>query len=140
MRQSLLFLFWLTTAAPAFAEVCDKVRPAWDPTDGPVSQFDDLVLTFFVEPFGLFIFALVAVTVLLRKPLLTAFSIFFLMFPAVLDIIDWSPPDTVWSAAISEGCVTSSPILVRIVLIVIAAILAAVTYGRWLSPRKSPPP
>jgi hypothetical protein len=146
MKQSILFLMWFITSAPAFAEVCDKVRPAWDPKDGPISQFDDLVLTFFAEPFGLIIFGLVAATVLLRKPMFTACSIILLIIPGVLSLTarltNWLPsdPDPVWTYAISEGCVLPSPGLVPIVLVVIAAILAAVTYGRRLFPNKSPPP
>ncbi|MEM9850846.1 MAG: hypothetical protein AAF761_02495, partial [Pseudomonadota bacterium] len=34
------------------AEVCDKVRPGWDPASGPVSQIDEL-LHFGLSPLGL---------------------------------------------------------------------------------------
>lgn len=41
---------------PAFAEVCDKVRPEWSPTDGPVSALGEvksLLLFFFALPLAL---------------------------------------------------------------------------------------
>ena len=38
---------------PAFAEVCDKVRPEWSPTDGPVSALGE-VKSLLLSPPGFF--------------------------------------------------------------------------------------
>ncbi|MEM6971323.1 MAG: hypothetical protein AAF577_00850 [Pseudomonadota bacterium] len=42
----------LLAASPALAEVCDKMRPAWSPVDGPVGHFGE-VLFYAASPMGL---------------------------------------------------------------------------------------
>lgn len=78
MELSLLKRSWVTVlgaiaSTPVAAEVCDKVRPDWNPTNGPVNQLEDLAL-FLGEPLGLIVLALTLAAILLREIWLTAVS------------------------------------------------------------------
>ena len=118
----------MTASTPAVAEVCDKVRPAWNPANGPINQFEDLIL-FFIEPLGLIVLGLTIAAILLRKIWLTAIVITLLFAVAALNISTWIEADDVTNFAILEGCITA-PVLTTTVLIAICAIILTTTWRR----------
>ena len=121
----------MTASTPAAAEVCDKVRPAWNPADGPVTQFEDLAL-FFFEPFGLIVLGLAGAAVFLRKIWFTIFAVTLLVAIIALNISTWVEADDVTNFAISEGCI-AAPVLTTITLVAICAIISVTT---WHSSRR----
>ncbi|CAN1558528.1 hypothetical protein MCEMSEM23_02538 [Rhabdaerophilaceae bacterium] len=68
MKRAVAGLLCLIASTPATAEVCDKVRPAWTPQNGPVGQFEDLIL-FMFEPVGLIAIGLTVGALLLSVSL-----------------------------------------------------------------------
>ncbi|WP_299734018.1 hypothetical protein [uncultured Tateyamaria sp.] len=121
----------MTASTPAAAEVCDKVRPAWNPADGPVTQFDDLAL-FFIEPLGLIVLVLAIAAVLLRKIWFTVFVVTLLVATIALNISTWVEADDVTNFALSEGCI-AAPVLTTTTLVAICAIFSVAT---WHSSRR----
>ena len=124
----------------AIAEVCDKERPDWNPSDGPVGPFEDVVL-FVVTPFGLILLALAVASVLVRHTWLTALTT--VIMTAVLALLwsEWREADEVKMASIAEGCrAAASPILIGVVLVTLAMIPAVATWRSPRSRRKSAPP
>ncbi|MGJ8597941.1 DUF3153 domain-containing protein [Sulfitobacter sp.] len=51
----------LLTASPAFAEVCDKKRPRWNPKNGSVNQFEEQYF-FFASPLGIGLIIIIMAT------------------------------------------------------------------------------
>ena len=121
----------MTASTPAAAEVCDKVRPAWNPADGPVTQFEDLAL-FFIEPLGLIVLVLAIAAVLLRKIWFTVFVVTLLVAIIALNISTWVEADDVTNFALSEGCI-AAPVLTTTTLVAICAIISVAT---WHSSRR----
>lgn len=121
----------IIASTPAAAEVCDKVRPAWNPADGSVTQFEDLAL-FVIEPLGLIVLGVNIVAVLLRKVWFTAFVVTLLIAIIALNISTWIEADDITNFAISEGCI-AAPVLTTITLIAICAIISVTT---WHSSRR----
>ncbi|MDX8355656.1 hypothetical protein SLH47_25130 [Cognatiyoonia sp. IB215182] len=121
----------MMASTPAVAEVCDKVRPAWNPANGPINQFEDLAL-FFIEPLGLIVLVLTIAAILLRKIWLTAIVVALLFAVTALNISTWIEADDVTNFAISEGCI-AAPVLTTITLIAICAIILTNT---WRSSRR----
>lgn len=136
MKQAMAALLCLIAATPAVAEVCDKVRPAWTPQDGPVGQFEDLVW-FLSEPVGLLAMGLTAGALLLGSAWVSAITIVILMPMAALYLFTWLKPDDIISFAIDEGCMTA-PVFPTIALIAMAASIVALTWVRPLRNAKSP--
>ena len=120
-------LIAITASTPAIAEVCDKVRPAWNPEDGPVSQIDDLVL-FFSEPVGLGTWVLVGVCIFLRRTWFTLLVITVMITIVALLTKTWFEEDYISAFAVSEGCLTA-PVLTGITLVAISIFLALVQWG-----------
>ncbi len=131
MELGLLKRSWVTVlgviaSTPVAAEVCDKVRPDWNPADGPVNQLEDLAL-FFVEPLGLLVLALTLAAVLLRKAWLAAIVVTLLVAIVGLSISTWIEADDVTDFAILEGCI-AAPILTNITLIALGTIILVTTW------------
>ena len=136
MNRTMAVLVCLITSTPASAEVCDKVRPAWTPQDGPVSQFENLAL-FLFEPIGLIAIGLTLGALLIRSAWFSAVAIVILMLMGALTVSTWSEGDDVISFAISEGCITA-PYLTTILLIAMAASIVTLTWIKPLDKSKSP--
>ena len=130
LKRSWAIAAGMIASTPAAAEVCDKIRPAWNPADGQINQFEDLIL-FFIEPLGLIVFVLALAAALLRKIWITAIIVALLCTVIALNISTWIEADDVTSFAISEGCITAS-VLTTITLITICAIIMTAT---WRSSR-----
>lgn len=68
MRHTLNFFLPLLVAilisSPAFAEVCDKMRPRWDPRSGSVNQLEELYF-FFTSYIGIGLLGLTLVAIFL---------------------------------------------------------------------------
>lgn len=112
----------MAAAPPAWAEVCDKVRPHWDPASGPVSQVDDL-LHFLTEPLGLGTIALVAISLAFRRAWLAIATTIVLIAVAALLFFDIANiVDDITHEARLEGCLTQ-PVLVPLILLGIGLIV-----------------
>lgn len=131
LKRSWAIAITMIASTPAVAEVCDKVRPAWKPADGPVTQFGDLAL-FFFEPLGLIVLVFAIAAVLLRKIWFTVFVVTLLVAIIALNISTWVEADDVTNFAISEGCI-AAPVLTTITLVAICAIISVAT---WHSSRR----
>lgn len=121
MKQPIITLASLLVASPAFAEVCDKERPAWSPQNGPINQFDDLVL-FFIEPVGLTVLMLSAVAILLRRTWFAVLTIIVVLVVIALKVSTWLEGDAITTFAYSEGCLVP-PVMTSIALALIVIIL-----------------
>ena len=102
---------------PAFAEVCDKVRPLWDPS-APATSWDELIGLMATPP-SLALLVLSALAVRFRHQwgaliVVVAWSVW-------VSVVALSAPDEVRLAAIAEGCI-GSPVLF---IIAVAAICGA---------------
>ncbi|WP_223636473.1 hypothetical protein [Rhodobacter sp. TJ_12] len=136
MNRTMAVLVCLITSTPAAAEVCDKVRPAWTPQDGPVGQLDDLAL-FLFEPIGLIAIGLTVGALLLRSAWFSTVAIVILMLMLALNVSTWREADGVTRFAISEGCMVA-PYLTTIVMIAMAASIVTLTWIKPLDRSKSP--
>lgn len=116
----------MTASTPAVAEVCDKVRPAWNPANGPVTQSEDLAL-FLTEPIGLIVLGLAVTAVFLPKIWFTVFIVTLLVAIIALNISTWVKADDVTNFALSEGCI-AAPVLTTITLVAICAIISVTTW------------
>lgn len=135
INRTMVVLVCLITSTLA-AEVCDKVRPAWTPQDGYVSQFEDLAVLLF-EPIGLIAIGLMMGALLLRSAWFSAVAIVILMLMVALKVSTWSEADDVIHFAINEGCMTA-PYITTIELIAMAASIVALTWIKPLDRSKSP--
>ena len=102
LRRSWAVVLGVIASTPAAAEVCDKVRPAWNPADGPIRQFEDLAL-FFTEPLGLIVFVLTIAAVLFRKIWLTVIVVALMVAIIALNISTWLEADDITNFAIKDG-------------------------------------
>jgi hypothetical protein len=128
LKRSWAVVLGVIASTPAAAEVCDKVRPAWNPADGPIRQFEDLAL-FFTEPLGLIVLALTIAAVLLRKIWLTVIVVALMVAIIALNISTWLKADDITNFAIKEGCITK-PVMTNIALIAISTIISTATWRR----------
>ncbi|MBE1296133.1 MAG: hypothetical protein GJ678_07805 [Rhodobacteraceae bacterium] len=117
--------------ASAWAEVCDKERPSWDPASGPATALDELIglstLPITIALFALAIFALIS-----RSRFLKALSGFLWGGLALIVSLDAYGPivDDVRYYAIKEGCIGPPHLFIALAI----AICAVMTYGA-LRPR-----
>lgn len=135
MKFLLVSLFLLLSATPSFAEVCDKERPSWIPSDGPVSQFEHLI-SFLTTPSGVISIVLIIAALFFRNLWLSTFSALMLwMFAAgYLEIWFWWR-DPVVLAAYREGCI-GAPFLTTVLLISTA--VGIVVIARKQTENRSP--
>lgn len=120
----------MVLAGPAFAEVCDKVRPDWDPSNGPVNQFQELSFFFSGTP-GLILVALCFLAFFIKRTWGSIVVALILVAVAILIAADWLwPLDGVTYGAHLEGC-TANPLITRLMLV--ALIVMVAVFGK---PRK----
>lgn len=114
--------FYLLLMSPAYAEVCDKVRPNWNPENGRVTQYEE-ILYFFSTPFGAGLLALIIVAFFIKKFWFSFVCSLAILLTALIIFADWFwLGDTVANYAYLEGCLVS-PIITCVILFVIAASL-----------------
>lgn len=110
MKPILFTILMLLTASPAFAEVCDKVRPRWDPSSGSINLFEELYF-FFTSPFGIGLILLIAATLYFKKRWLSISCAALIFLVAVLTTAGWFfLSDGIIRAAHQEGC-RASPLV-----------------------------
>lgn len=127
MVRSLLTLVVSLMASPAFAEVCDKERPRWNPADGRVNVFEELYL-FLTSPLGIGLIALIATTLYFRRRWLSLLCAALIFTVATIVALNWFwLGDGIITAAFNEGC-RASPIVTIGVLVLLSVWLAQ--YGR----------
>lgn len=118
---------WTGTAAAvlcllpgaALAEVCDKTRPGWDISNGPVSQVDNVLFFLSASPGATLVFVgLIAISLFLRNRLLCLLSALVSVVLAAVLVFDWILEwgGAVTEAGIAEGCVVSPYLLSAIFL------------------------
>ncbi|WP_422039889.1 hypothetical protein [Roseibium sp.] len=102
----------------ALAEVCDKMRPGWDPSQGQVSQLDDVLYFFGTSPFMLTYAGLIVASLLLRNRWLCFVSALVSIAFAALHAGDWmfEWSGTVHKGAIAEGCMAPPYLLIGLFL------------------------
>ncbi len=101
-RRGLTYSFCLI-ASPGWAEVCDKERPYWSPSDGPASAFTELY-NFVLNPLvlGLMALSIFAMATGRRRFLLPIAALWLLVLLVLLMPYEM---DDVHYAAIKEGCI-----------------------------------
>lgn len=120
MKRILFTILMLLTASPAFAEVCDKERPRWDPSSGSINQFEELYF-FFTSPFGIGLLFLIAATLYVKKRWLSIFCAALVFLIATLTAAGWFwLGDDIIHAAHQEGC--RAPPLVTIGVLALLSI------------------
>lgn len=105
---------------PAFAEVCDKVRPDWTPEDGPVGALAEAgyVLT---SPLGLVLVGLVAVVVIWPRRWLAV--VVALPLLALAGLLFLARGAEVAGLAMQEGCIGGIGPTVGLLVLLAAAVL-----------------
>ena len=115
-----LALWW--TATPAQAEVCDKVRPRWDPAGGPATQIDELI-HFALSPLGPLTVLILAGPLLLRRTWGYIGGTIAFIALAALIFAGWRfDPTGLTQSARIEGCLTA-PVLPIFTLLTLALAL-----------------
>jgi len=127
-----IFVF---AAVPAYAEVCDKVRPRWDPASGRVNQFKEAYF-FFSSPIGLVLLAFIVVAFFFQKRWISFSCSVLLVLVAALLVADWywlsQTPEgiaAIHRSARHEGCV-ASPVVTSIALCLLAAGLILIDFRK----------
>lgn len=127
IKQAFSAIIFMFTASPAFAEVCDKERPRWNPSNGSINQFEELYF-FFTSPFGIGLIFLIAVTLYVKKRWLSILCAALIILVAVLTATGWFwLGDDIIHAAHQEGC-RASPLVTIGVLALLSILLFQ--YGR----------
>lgn len=105
-RRGLIFFFALAPSI-AFAEVCDKERPAWNGV--PVSAWEDLI---FLSTHVLFwpVWIALAAAIVLKRTSLTIIAGTIAALHTLLQLSQLT--DTITRAAIREGCIASPPLFI----------------------------
>lgn len=109
----------LIPAAPAFAAVCDKIRPDWSPNDGPIGALGD---TIFMSQTG---FGMVAATFLVmglvvRHRWIRLVASGGLALMAIPLLLEWWKMPPLYREALAEGCL-GLPYVTIAVLFVLSA-------------------
>lgn len=111
----------MIAATPAFAEVCDKVRPDWSPSTGQVTAAQELSY-YFSSTVGIILLVLCVLALLIKNGWLTLSVALVLLVVAGLIAQNWFwPEDGVTHAAYAEGC-TANQLIISFVLTVLAVI------------------
>jgi hypothetical protein len=108
----------LGVAAPALAEVCDKERPFWTPSDGRPTQVQELPYVF-ATPAGGAALAAIAAALCFAKLWVSVICAGFVWLVATGLMADWHGGDGVARLAYLEGCRTP-PILAGAALALIS--------------------
>jgi nitrate reductase gamma subunit len=125
LRRQLITLLASTT--PAWAEVCDKDRPAWTTADGPVTQWGEALYFMTTLPPVLLIGALIAGWVF-RQPLL--FNIVIILASVLMFPLIYPPNAGTLALAIVEGCRGPTTIVIGILAAICCAALAGLILRR----------
>ena len=106
----------------AWAEVCDKVRPHWNPSTGPADRLEELVLAAASWPWWVCV-VVVLMAIWSGNRWMRAVAALLLFGYAALLWIGWMAEDEITQDAIAEGCV-ASPIYPVVLLVALGAVMA----------------
>ena len=124
-----LSVFLIFPASSAIAEVCDKVRPDWNPSTGSISQVQELYF-FFSNPLGIILIALCILAFIIRHTIVSSLVALVLVAVASLIAVNWLwPVDGVTQEAFREGC-TANPLFTSIVVVALAAMVGILGKNR----------
>ena len=117
--HSLLLVALAVLPTPALAEVCDKVRPLWDPANGLATVVDE-AKHLALSPLALILIAATAIVVRLRSQwgglaVVCGWS-FFTYFVALPNT-----SDPVQQLALQEGCIGSPTLFIAVVAAICTA-------------------
>ncbi|WP_420335929.1 hypothetical protein [Roseibium sp.] len=109
----------------AFAEVCDKIRPGWDISHGPVSQVDNVVFFFSASPATIVFVGLIVISLLLRNRWMCLISALVSIALATVLMLDWvfEWGGKITESGIAEGCVVPPYLLTVVFLFAFGACL-----------------
>ncbi len=104
----------------ALAEVCDKIRPGWDISNGPVSQVDNVLFFFSASPATIILVGLIVISLLLRNRWMCLISALVSIALATILMLDWVLEwgGKVTEFGIAEGCVVPPYLLSAVFLAV----------------------
>ncbi|CTQ52724.1 hypothetical protein LP7551_01244 [Roseibium album] len=123
----------------AIAEVCDKVRPEWSPSDGPLNQIGDFLLTFGSVP-GITFIAFVAASLFLKNMWLCVLSAGLSAFAAFVVPYNWLVPSVskgvVHISAIGEGCIIPPYLSTSLLVLICMICLFTANFQRVRKSRK----
>jgi hypothetical protein len=108
-------------AGPAFAEVCDKIRPDWSPADGRIGALGDAI---YMSQTG---FGLVAATLLVMGLVVRLRWIRFiasggLVLMAIPLILEWWNMPAMYREALAEGCLGLPYVTIAVLLVLSAGL------------------
>ena len=126
-------------AFPAFAEVCDKVRPAWAPSDGAVGQLGEtlfLSTALVSTPVGWALACLLAASFCFRRAWIELLGAAAFLLVALAVAAEWwlDDPTGINPAALAEGC-RAAPVLP----VALLSLLCLWMLGRAFSRRRRRP-
>lgn len=118
-RQIFLSTLFAVAAPPAFAEVCDKLRPLWMPGT-PTSAWDEMINLFASPPALILLFAsILAVRFRSKWSALAATALWTVL---VTRVVSWDPT-SVTSLALAEGCVGPPTLFITAVAAICVAMI-----------------
>ncbi|MEO0502858.1 MAG: hypothetical protein AAFZ14_05995 [Pseudomonadota bacterium] len=128
-RIATIFAALLPSAA--WAEVCDKARPAWDGT--PVGAFGEAV-SLLLSPAGLALLGLSLIALRFRQQWIGLGAVLF--WTVFITIVTMADPTGLRADAMIEGCIGPPT------LFIVAAAAICVAIVLWTKPRTQydPPP
>lgn len=111
----------LSTTSPVFGEVCDKERPSWDPSDGPMTAFGE-VYDFLFSPVGLAFLAITVGAIAFRSRVLSilGFTVSALFALGVNAYHRFPDPTGISDFAIQEGCIGPPHLLIAFLIAICA--------------------
>lgn len=111
-------LAFAATAAPAFAEVCDKARPNWDGT--PVSSFQEAIFLFSTIPS---LSLVLATAIALRYRSQWGGLAVVVLWTILITMVTATDPTGAGEFAVREGCVGSPALFIAIVTAICVAVV-----------------
>ncbi|MBT5414522.1 MAG: hypothetical protein HOK81_07990 [Rhodospirillaceae bacterium] len=105
----------LLPAAPAAAEVCDKIRPSWSPTDGPIGAVGEAVYHSSTG-FGLVAAVLLVMGLVARHRLVRFASSGGLALMATPLASEWWNMHPIYREALAEGCLGPPYVSIAVLL------------------------
>ena len=139
-RSALLTATLLSTAAPAaLAEVCDKARPSWNPADGPVGAWGEMLANLLSVP-GLVVLT-IAILALFSRSMWVPLALSLLSFALAWRIHFGHKNPLPWAAEMhahsrQEGCVGPAGLAIALFVVIGIALLAraALLYRARITP------
>ncbi|MEW9918317.1 hypothetical protein AB2B41_01770 [Marimonas sp. MJW-29] len=117
----------LLAPLPAWAEVCDRMRPLWTPGT-PATAWDELIALMITPPS--LVLLLLSVLVLRFRHQWGALAV-VMAWSLWVSFVALSTPDAARLHAISEGCIGSPTLFIlAVAAICVAMILYTVPHGR----------